>query len=75
MKSTYTETYRLLLESLIAARKTSGLTQSELAARLNRPQSFISKTENGERRLDVIEFIEFCRQLNMDPRALIDKLV
>ena len=42
---------------MIAARKQAGITQTQLAARLKRPQSFVAKYEGGERRLDVIEFI------------------
>ncbi|RMM02308.1 hypothetical protein APX70_00519, partial [Pseudomonas syringae pv. maculicola] len=43
-------------------------------ARLGRPQSFVSKTENAERRLDVIEFMDFCRGIGTDPYALLSKL-
>jgi transcriptional regulator with XRE-family HTH domain len=51
----------------IQARKSAGLTQVDLADRLGRPQSFVSKYERGERRLDVIEFCEVCRALGVDP--------
>lgn len=39
----------------------AGLTQAEAAERLNKPQSFVSKCEAGERRIDVIELLEYCR--------------
>lgn len=55
----------------IEARKLAGLTQVELADRLKRPQSFVSKYERGERRLDVIEFCEVCRALEIDPAAFL----
>lgn len=50
--------YQRLGQLLIEARQAAGLTQIELAARLRRPQSYVSKYESGERRLDVIELIE-----------------
>lgn len=42
-----------------------GLTQTELAARLEKPQSFVSKYESGERRLDLAELDEICRALGI----------
>lgn len=47
--------YTHLLDELVVARQRAGLSQEELAAALGRPQSFVSKCERGERRLDVIE--------------------
>lgn len=44
-------------------RKESGLSQQELADRLKRPQSFVSKYERGERKLDFIETVEICEAL------------
>lgn len=54
-KSIVTPDYRRFLALLRAARKDSGLTQAELAERLGETQTFVSKCERGERRLDVIE--------------------
>ncbi len=66
--------YALLREALIAARRENGLTQSEVAERLGKAQSFVSKYESGERRLDVIEFIEVCQILSIKPATIIRKL-
>lgn len=52
---------------LVEARKKAGLSQAQLAAKLSRPQSFVSKFERGERRLDVIEFKAIAEALNIDP--------
>jgi len=52
--------YALFLERLRRARRESGLTQAEAAQRLNRPQSYLSKCESGERRVDVIELVAFA---------------
>jgi transcriptional regulator with XRE-family HTH domain len=49
------------LQRLKAARKDAGLTQVQVARRLRRPQSFVSKSESGERRVDAVEFAEFAR--------------
>ena len=55
---------------LVDARHTAGLTQVQLATALRRPQSFVSKVESGERRLDVPEFVALARALRVDPLVL-----
>jgi len=62
------ERFRVLL---VGARKRAGVTQEELAARLGRPQSYVSKSERGERRLDVVEFVEIALALGLDPVELL----
>lgn len=52
--------YRIFLERLRAARIEAGLTQAEVARQLRKPQSFVSKCESGERRVDVIELAAFA---------------
>lgn len=52
---------------LVVARKKAGLSQADLAEKLRRPQSFVSKFERGERRLDVIEFWAVAEALAVDP--------
>jgi transcriptional regulator with XRE-family HTH domain len=64
--SAFSKEYEQLREMLIRARKESGLTQFQVAQRLGKPQSFVSKYERGERRLDVIEFVEVVRALNRE---------
>ena len=74
-KSVHTKNYTRFLELLITARKDADVTQDEVARRLNRPQSFVSKYENGERRVDVIEFLEISQAIGFDPIAFIRKIV
>ena len=52
--------YRYLLKHLRQARKAAGLTQVDVAPALGRYQSFVNKTETGERRIDPIELQEFA---------------
>ena len=52
----------------------AGIHQSELADRLGRPQSFVSKYESGERRLDVIELRQVCNALGLSLLEFIDRL-
>ena len=61
MRSLHTEAYRRFLTRLRRAREDAGLRQVEVANRLGRPQSYVSKCESGERRVDVIELAEFAR--------------
>ena len=65
-------TFRALI---IATRKKSGLTQSALARRLKKPQSFIAKYEGGERRLDILELIAVTRAMDVDPVQFFKNLV
>ena len=56
------EKLQILLKS---TRESAGLTQTALAKKLNRPQSFVSKYESGERRIDLIELREICKALKI----------
>lgn len=67
MKSNFTREYEAFLEGLIAARKRQGLTQQAVADLLDKPQSFVSKYESGERRLDVVEFCQIAKVLRENP--------
>jgi transcriptional regulator with XRE-family HTH domain len=63
------------LDLLKAARKEAGLTQAAVAKKLRKPQSFIAKYENGERRIDVTEFVDLARALDADPVSLLRQFV
>lgn len=75
MKTIHSANNKVLLEWLTGKRMLLGKTQQQLSEVLDRPQSFVSKYENGERRLDLIETIEICKALNADPHELINTLL
>lgn len=54
-KTVFSENYRVVVELVREIRRESGLTQVEIAEKLNETQSFVSKYERGERRLDILE--------------------
>lgn len=68
-KPPYEADYRQLTESLRQARLRVKLDQTWVAEQLGVPQSFVSKYENGERTLDVIEFVAVCGVLGLDPAS------
>ena len=61
LRSVHSPRYVQFLKRLRAARQASRLTQAEVARKLGRPQSFVSKCESGERRVDVVELEVFAR--------------
>lgn len=73
-KTLFTEKHELLCKMLIEAREKRGMTQIDVAKKLGRPQSFVSKYENKERRLDVLEFLEVAVALGVDPCRLLKAL-
>ncbi|MEH2251258.1 helix-turn-helix domain-containing protein [Nostoc sp.] len=74
-KSVFSEEYNRFCQLLIEARKAAKLTQAELSAKLKLPQSYVSKYERGERRLDLIEFLQVAEVLEIDPLAFIKELL
>jgi transcriptional regulator with XRE-family HTH domain len=74
-KTLRTRGHRILIEVLVNARNQAGLTQRDLAARLKRPHSFVGRIEAGERRIDVVEFIDIAHVLGVAPRELFERLV
>jgi transcriptional regulator with XRE-family HTH domain len=75
VKSLRSREHRSVIAVLVEARTAAGLTQQQLAKRLKKHQSYISKYETGERRLDVPEFIRIARTLDADPSVLIAQVV
>ena len=60
-ESIHSKEYKAIIQKLIDVRLRSGITQVQVAARLKKPQSYISKIERGERRMDVVELKHFLK--------------
>jgi len=75
MKNLQLVDYNKLLELLYHLRLSSGLRQQDIAERLGVPQSFISKLESGERRIDILEFVIYCECLGANPTDIFQQLV
>jgi transcriptional regulator with XRE-family HTH domain len=73
-KSVFSRQYTLFLSLLIALREEKGLSQRALAKKMNKVQTYVSKYERGERRLDVVEFLEVTKALEADPHEIIKKI-
>jgi len=74
-KALYEQSYAAFTDLLKEERKKAGLTQAQLAKKLRRPQSYVSKYERGDRRLDVIEFLEIARVIGVDPTVFLKNLI
>ncbi len=74
-RSSYTRRYKRIIEVLTTARLDANLTQSEVANYFKRHQSFISKIESSERRIDIIEFLDFCKLYKISPENVLKELL
>lgn len=73
--SIFTQRHQEFIAFIASVRKATDITQVELAVRLGKPQSFVSKVERGERRLDVIEFCQVAEALDRDPAKLLQEFI
>jgi len=74
-KSVHTPEYASLRSELRDARDKAGLSQRELATRLKVPHSWVAKVENGERRIDLVEFCWFISACGIDPLPASQRLL
>lgn len=70
-KAKFSPAHKKLRELLANARNDAGLKQADVARALGVPQSYVSKVESGERRLDVVEFIAIAEAAKADPVKII----
>ena len=75
MKTLRSRRHRALCAALKSAREAAGLSQHELASRLKTSQTTIARIEIGERRIDVIEFIDLAKALRLDPHTILTELM
>lgn len=73
--SLFSTKYPKLMSIIAQTRIDAGVTQVELAARLGKPQSYVSKYERGERRIDVVEFCDITIALGSDPVAVLKRYI
>ncbi len=66
--------HRAIIDALVKARHDAGLTQRDLAARLEQPHSFVGKVEGVERNLSVFEFVAWCEAVQVDPAKIITEV-
>lgn len=74
MPSIYPNDYRAVIAALVRVRKEKRITQVQLAAAIRVPQSFISKVERCERRLDIAELAHICEILDVPVMKLISTI-
>jgi transcriptional regulator with XRE-family HTH domain len=67
--------YKFVGATLALARQEAGLTQTQLAKRLRKPQSFVSNYERGQRRLDILELLRVVEALKAEPRRVFDAIL
>ncbi len=67
----YDPAYRAIVDGLISARKARGMTQWDVAHGMGAEQSQISKFERGERRLDILDYLRYCRAVGLEPDVLL----
>lgn len=67
--------HEALRNFIIEKREEAGLTQHEISARLDRPQSFIASIETGQRRVDVVELVDLAEAIGFDPHDAVRQLL
>lgn len=68
------DAYAAFIAVLREAREEVGMTQAQVAAKIGQPQSFMSKSERRERRIDVVEFLQIADAIGIAPEALLTRV-
>lgn len=73
-KSAFEDGYISIIDRLIERRRQLGLTQGDIGERYGEDQSFVSRVERRQRRIDVWEYVRFCRALDLDPGTILNEV-
>lgn len=73
-KSAFDPNYIEIIDRLIARRHQLGMSQVDLGAAFGEDQSFVSRIERRQRKLDIWEFVRLCRILRIEPAAVLDQV-
>lgn len=74
-KTVFTGAHKHVVEVLTAARENADMTQTDLADKVGKNQSFVSLIERSQRRVDVLEFVALARAMGEDPVELFAEMV
>lgn len=67
--------HRALMAALVEARKATGMTQRQFAAKLERSHNFVWRIESGERQVNVLDFIHIAKTAGIEPAELINRVM
>lgn len=70
-KTIFDPKYKSMINSLVLIRKKSGISQRDLATKLNKAHSYIGRIETFERRLDVVDLINIARALGLSDKEIV----
>ena len=73
-KTIYSPEYDRIVALLREIREAAGLSQASLAKQLQRPRTFVTKCELGERRIDLLEWLRFCQACQVEPAEFLTRL-
>jgi len=72
-KTIYSDEHTRFIATINSIRKAKNITQEQIAISINKPQSFVSKCLSGQRRIDVVEWLWFCKALKISPETFLRK--
>lgn len=75
VRSLHTDEYAKIIKALVMARKSAKVSQVQIAGALGLPQSFVSKIESCQRRLDILEFCLYAQVIGRSPAPLLDEVL
>lgn len=71
LKTIHQDRYSRLIGEMVKLRKDKKVTQTQLAQQLGKPQSYVAKIETLERKLDIVEFVDWCNAIGQSPSEML----